>query len=423
MFDIDSNGQLKTKAPLDHNTTPSYTVTISASDSKADDGTPDAVADDSISVTITVIDVAAVRMVTLSPRQPQVGTAFTATLVDPEIPSPSMAWAWERSTDKSAWTAITGAKAATYTPVTSDVNDYLRATVIYNDGQGGDSKAARAVSEFAVRAAPTGSDTAPAFADDATTRSIVEGADLNRNVGPPMRATDADSYDTNLLTYSLGGTDIDSFSIDAVTGQIKTTIALDYDTKNSYSVIVTATDPSLAYDTITVTINVTQVVVPRQTRSSDGGGGGSRGVKSVKPEPEFDARGPVNIAVPENTEAGTDIGDPLTASDDDDTALTYSIVDWKDGSSFDIDSSTGQLKTKAPLDYETRTQYQLQAKVHDDDGGDDRITVNIRVTGVPEAPTVTGDTTIQVAENSAGRLATYSATDPEGLGCDLGAVG
>ena len=34
----------------------------------------------------------------------------------------------------------------------------------------------------------------------------------------------------------------------------------------------------------------------------------------------------------ENTEAGTDIGDPLTASDDDDTVLTYSIVGWKDGS-------------------------------------------------------------------------------------------
>ena len=423
VFDIDSNGQLKTKAPLDHDTTPSYTVTISASDSKADDGTPDAVADDSISVTITVIDVVAVGMVALSPRQPQVGTRFTATLVDPEIPSPTMTWAWERSTDENAWTAITGARAATYTPVTSDVNDYLRATVIYNDGQGGDSKAARAVSEFAVRAAPTGSNNVPAFADDATTRSIVEGGDLNRNVGPPVRATDADSYDTNLLTYSLGGTDIDSFSIDAVTGQIKTTIALDYDTKNSYSVIVTATDPSLAYDTITVTINVTQVVVPRQTRSSDRGGGGSRGVKSVKPEPEFDARGPVNISVPENTEAGTDIGDPLTSSDDDDTALTYSIVDWKDGSSFDIDSSTGQLKTKAPLDYETRTQYQFQAKVHDDDGGDDRITVNIRVTGVPEAPTVTGDTTIQVAENSAGRLATYSATDPEGLDVTWGLSG
>lgn len=61
--------------------------------------------------------------------------------------------------------------------------------------------------------------------------------------------------------------------------------------------------------------------------------------------------------------------------------------------------------------------------MHDGDGGDDRITVNIRVTGVPEAPTVTGDTTIQVAENSRGRLAKYSATDPEGLDVTWGLSG
>ena len=127
--------------------------------------------------------------------------------------------------------------------------------------------------------------------------------------------------------------------------------------------------------------------------------------------------------MPENTEDGTDIGDPLTASDDDDTVLTYSIINWRDGSSFDIDSSTGQLKTKAPLDYETRTQYELQANVHDDDGGDDWISINIRVTDVAEAPTVTGDTTIQVAENSGGNLATYTATDPEGLDVTWGLSG
>ena len=127
--------------------------------------------------------------------------------------------------------------------------------------------------------------------------------------------------------------------------------------------------------------------------------------------------------MPENTEDGTDIGDPLTASDDDDTVLTYRIIDWRDGSSFGIDSSTGQLKTKAPLDYETRTQYELQANVHDDDGGDDWISINIRVTDVAEAPTVTGDTTIQVAENSGGNLATYTATDPEGLDVTWGLSG
>lgn len=142
--------------------------------------------------------------------------------------------------------------------------------------------------------------------------------------------------------------------------------------------------------------------------------GGSAPPKSVNPEPEFDENGPVTITVAENTAAGTAIGDPLTATDADYTDLTYSIVDWKDGSSFDIDSTTGQLKTKAPLDYETRTQYQLQVRVRDDDGGYDTITVDIRVTGVDEPPELSGDTSISVAENNTDSLATYFASDPEG---------
>ena len=59
--------------------------------------------------------------------------------------------------------------------------------------------------------------------------------------------------------------------------------------------------------------------------------GGSPAPKPTKPEPEFDANGPVTITVPENTEDGTDIGDPLTASDDDDTVLNlwhHRLAGW-----------------------------------------------------------------------------------------------
>ena len=419
-FNFDaSTGQFKTKVPLDHETTPSYEVTVSVSDSKAsngdaDPGDADPVVDDTITVTINVTDVDEDGAVKLFPRQPQVGTEFTAKLSDPDVDSTTtITWAWEKSTDKTTWATISTATAAVYTPAAADETNYLRVTATYDDGHG--SKTEEAVSEFQVRAAPAAdTNTAPTFAAETTIRSVVEGADPNRNVGAPVAATDADSIDANLLTYTLDGVDAKSFSIVESSGQIKTKVALVHADKAAYTVTVTATDPSLEAATITVNINVTRYVAPQRTRGSGGGGVSSAPAKPVNPEPEFDARGPVTITVAENTEAGTDIGDPLTASDDDDTVLTYSIVDWKDGSSFDIDSSTGQLKTKAALDYETRTQYQLQGKVHDDDGGDDRITVNIRVTGVPEAPTVTGDATIEVAENSRGRLAQYSATDPEG---------
>ncbi len=323
---------------------------------------------------------------------------FTATLTDPNIASPVVTWEWEKSHNEGTWTVISGATAAAYTPVTGDVGNWLKVTATYNDGQqGSEHKSAQATSELAVRAEHSETKVGPHFGDEATTRSIVEGLTAGRLIGDAVTATDSNTADEGSLTYTLGGDDLESFEIVVSSGQLLTKAPLVYATKSSYT--VTATDRFLASDSITVTINVTEYVAPP---------------KPTKPEPEFDANGPVTITVPENTEAGTDIGDPLTASDDDDTVLTHSIIDWQDGSSLDIDSSTGQLKTKEPLDYETRTQYELQAKVHDDDGGDDRVTVNIWVTGVAEAPTVTGDTAISIAENSTGSVATYTSTDPEG---------
>ena len=59
------------------------------------------------------------------------------------------------------------------------------------------------------------------------------------------------------MTYSLGGPDAASFSIDRSTAQLSTKAALDYETKDTYTVTVTATDSLSASSTITVTIKVT----------------------------------------------------------------------------------------------------------------------------------------------------------------------
>ena len=54
-----------------------------------------------------------------------------------------------------------------------------------------------------------------------------------------MAANDANG---DALTYGLGGTDAASFDIDTGSGQLMTLAALDYETKASYSVTVTASD-------------------------------------------------------------------------------------------------------------------------------------------------------------------------------------
>ena len=84
---------------------------------------------------------------------------------------------------------------------------------------------------------------APVFTDGAaTTRSIDENSASGANVGAAVRATDADR---DSLTYSLRGTDAGSFTINSG-GQIMvgTGTMLDYETKDSYTVTVRATDGS-----------------------------------------------------------------------------------------------------------------------------------------------------------------------------------
>ena len=80
-------------------------------------------------------------------------------------------------------------------------------------------------------------------------------------VGDPVAAEDPDD---DPLTYALSGTDAGSFGIDDSAGQISVPAetSLDFETKNSYSVTVTATDPSGESDSVDVTITVMDVNEP-----------------------------------------------------------------------------------------------------------------------------------------------------------------
>ena len=79
-----------------------------------------------------------------------------------------------------------------------------------------------------------------------------------------VTATDSDG--TNLI-YELTDTANGAFQIDWHTGQLKTRVALDYETKATYTVVVSVRDnkdgngnyDTAVDDTITVTVNVTNV--------------------------------------------------------------------------------------------------------------------------------------------------------------------
>ena len=100
--------------------------------------------------------------------------------------------------------------------------------------------------------------------------------------------------------------------------------------------------------------------------------------------------------VEENTGAGESVGDAVAAEDPDDDGLTYSLS-GTDAAAFSIVTTTGQLRTLGPLDFETKPSYSVTVEVHDglDALGntstiiDDTQDVTITVENVEEPGTVT----------------------------------
>ena len=268
-FEIDAaSGQLRTTAALDYETTPTYSLGVTAT-SGADNN--------SIVVTVTVENVEEPGTVTLSPVQPRVGDTLFADLSDPDFVSGPVVWSWERSTSRtSGWTPVSGATSASYTTVAADADHYLRATASYDDGAGA-GKSASAVSANPVRALAPGNNE-PSFPSATDTRTVDENEPAGSNVGAPFVATDTRTVDENepagsnvgapfvatdadndRLSYFLSGTDAAAFEINPSSGQLRTRTVLDYETKQSYQVDVTATDPSGGFGEVTVTISVGNV--------------------------------------------------------------------------------------------------------------------------------------------------------------------
>ena len=209
---------------------------------------------------------------------------------------------------------------------------------------------------------------APAFNTGLnTTPMIAENTAAGTNIGTPLTAMDADIG--NMLTYSLkahteDADDYLAFDIDSM-GQLKTKADLDFETQSTYKVTVQVSD-SIATDSITVTINITD----------------------VNEAPTFPATTDTTLEIAENTAAGENIGtavaatDPDTADGDTDVnptdpnvdSLTYSL-DAASDAVFDIDS-TGQLKTQAALDYETTTSYTVTVTTSD---GEHSVSINITI--------------------------------------------
>ena len=411
-FEIDSSGQLKTKAGITHtfdfeSATISYSVTVNVSDSKDLAGDADTVIDDTIAVTIDLTNEDEAGTVTLPPTFTG-GTAATASVTDPDGTVSGPSWQWARgNTATGSFSNISGATSASYTPVAVDVGKYLRATVTYKDPQSTTvNKTASAVSSSTVGA----SNAAPMFNDGtSTTRSFPENSGTGTNVGGPVAATDGDN---DTLTYSLTGNT--RFRISSTTGQITTASgqSWDYEGTRNFQVTVNVRDSKDAAgaadtatdDTIAVAISLT----------------------NVNEAPRFTSP-PATATFAENG-TGTVIVDFDASDVDASSTLSFGVTTTNnDGNKFRI-TNTGALSFRNPPNFEMPTDvgdtamnntYVVSVFVQDD-GSPTLLayhTVTVTVTNVNEAPEITTDSGISyifdVAENTATSVVikTFEAED------------
>ena len=394
----------------------SYSLTVIAKSTRNVDG--DAVdMYDSVAVTVKVVNTDDPGTVSLTHREPQVGSSLTASVDDGDGGVSYVEWQWYRLTQTEADNAVAaaadavtlpqgdcpaadadnpigtdgcvidGARSASYTPTANDMGNatfgarYLMAQATYNDKFNEDTTKVNAhkVSDAAVEDA-NAANTAPEFKDqdrnvpgvqdETVTREIAENTGPETNVGDGFEATDDDG---DRLMYVLGGPDTDSFQLTdpertSNSINLQTKAALDYETKNEYTVTITATDPSGASDMITVTVMV--------TNENDGAtitlGPG------VNTAPTFADDAETDFMVYENADVGTAVG-MVMATDEDGDTLTYS----DDSDYFDVDDM-GQITTTMMLDHEAMASHMVTVTAMDDRGGSDSIAVTVTVGNVEE---------------------------------------
>ena len=283
VFTFDDDGVLRFREghKPDYEEQSSYSITVVVGARSA-----------TLDVTIEVVDTEDPGEVSLSQRQPQVGIEINARASDPDGGVSIRRWEWARSAEitvneqgtpsaecradpddsdvvvVAGWTAIDGASSAVYTPKLADVDRCLRATAFYTDNLDDAERQAMGVLERPVQNSKA-ANAAPRFVDqdlnspgdqsDRTSRRVPENTEAGKGIGTPVSAMDDDG---ELLIYTLGGEDTEFFSLSRDNGQPKTKASLNYEARNSYRVVVTATDPSGASDSIQVTINVTNVHDP-----------------------------------------------------------------------------------------------------------------------------------------------------------------
>ena len=414
-----------------------YNVVVQASDGGTSNDAAEAMEYLSwFKVTVTVMDVEEKGSVTLRIDagtddfvplvQPQVSVEIDATLSDPDGPTPippaNITWRWYRTSDLAVQGDVVldddetaEHDLATYTPRdkagANDVDMYLRVKATYEDARG-KRKTAEAVTPYPVLAAIVNLNTDPEFAAETAERRIAEDAASGTAVGRPVTANDPDE---EKLSYSLVAAtgdntdDLDSFSIDPETGQIKLAGSLDFEMKQEYMFQVRATD-SRAGSTgeadnppnVTVTVKVTDVdempgiaPVDDEMLITHAGGDAIEHIETAE------------VSVATYTITDDDEGTPVLSVSGADAAMFD--FDYGDTAGMAVLAFSAKPDFEAPADENMDNIYEVTVEADDGNNVGTR-NVTVKVTNAEEA----GEVTLSHQQPLIGQELTATVTDSDG---------
>ena len=227
--------------------------------------------------------------------------------------------------------------------------------------------------------------------DAPTSVSITGGSAAENSAGAnfgTLTTTDQDVSDT--FTYTVtGGTDAASFEIGSNNIlKFKSTVSGNFETKSSYSVIITSTDSGSASASSTLSLSLLDVNESPTDIALSGG------------------------SAAENS-AGASFGTLSTTDPDAGDTFTYTVTGGTDGSSFEIGSNNIlKFKSTVAANFESKSSYSVIVTSTDAGSNTYAETLTVSITNVNEAPAFTTSSTASAAENGTAVL-TAAASDPE----------
>ena len=416
-FDINrATGQLITKVALDFEVSPPDTATVTATD-------PFGAMDTSV-VAITVTDVNEAPMVTgdasidlaENAQELMIGM-YTATDVDVADPAADLTWTLSGA-DASKFD-ITGtgdmrdlafkASPNYESPGDSGANNVYEVTLVVTDSKGNTDDL-----DVTVKVTNVEED------------GVVTLSTLQPRVGFPVTATlaDPDNVAADSVSwqwYDGAITDLDDNAIEDATSATYIPTAITTvddpmgDVNKTLWARATYTDGNANREDDANTANTDESKDVASVGADNPVLVDTRNKAPVFPDQDLEMDGRQTAQermIAENTDSGTAIGDPVTATDED-MNLTYALG-GPDAASFDIVRDMGQLQTKADLDKEAKDTYTVTVTAADSLSVSSTITVTINVTNVDEMPDLEGEAPEEYAENGTGAVATFTAEDPEG---------